>query len=46
MAEYFVLQIVNGRLTYEKVMSKYSSYKEEIDLILIEQGKEEFIKEV
>lgn len=41
---YLALQISKGNLTYEKVMSKYSKYKEEIDSILISEGKEDLIK--
>lgn len=43
---YLALQISTGRLTYEKVMTKYSSYKEEIDTILTEEGKSNLIKGV
>lgn len=46
MVNYLALQILKGNLTYEKVMSKYSQYKEDIDKILIEEGKKELIKEV
>ncbi len=46
MAAYLGLQILKGNLTYEKVMSKYSKYKESIDKILIKEGKKELINEV
>ena len=40
MAAYLALQILKEKLSYEKVMSRYSKYKAEIDLILSEQNKE------
>ena len=43
MAGYLALQIMKGKLTYEKVMSKYGKYKEAIDAILIEKGREDLI---
>lgn len=45
MAGYLALQIMKGKLTYEKVMSKYSKYKETIDVILIAEGREDLITE-
>ena len=43
MAAYLALQIIKGNLDYEKVMSKYGKYKEEIDTMLVKQGKDELI---
>ena len=45
MAGYLALQIMKGRLTYEKVMSKYSKYKEAIDIILMAEGRDDLIIE-
>ena len=45
MAEYLALQIMKGKLTYDKVMSKFSKYKEQIDVILIAEGREDLISE-
>ena len=44
MAPYLAMQILKGKLTYEKVMTKYSQYKEDIDTILIGEGKDDLIK--
>ena len=48
MAAYFAMRIIQGKLTYEKVMSvpMYRQFKEEIDAILIAEGYENLIKEV
>ena len=45
MAEYLALQIIKGKLTYNKVMSKFSKYKEQIDSILIAEGRNDLIIE-
>ena len=45
MAEYLALQIIKGNLTYAKVMNKFSKYKEQIDAILIAEGREDLITE-
>ena len=45
MSEYLALQIIKGNLTYAKVMSKFSKYKEQIDVILIAEGREDLISE-
>ena len=45
MIEYLAFQIIKGNLTYQKVMSKFSSNKDEIDVILINHGREDLIKE-
>lgn len=48
MAAYFAMRILQGKLTYEKVMSVplYQQFKPEIDAILIAEGREDLIKEV
>lgn len=43
MALYLAMQIIKGKLSYEKVMTKYSEYKDEIDTILIGEGREDLI---
>lgn len=43
MIEYLALQIIKGQLTYEKVMTKFSDKKNEIDAILIREGREDLI---
>lgn len=45
MAGYLALQIMKGKLTYEKVISKFSKYKEQIDIILVAEGREDLISE-
>lgn len=43
MAAYLALQILKGKLSYEKVLSKYPQYKDDIDTILIAEGREDLI---
>ena len=43
MAGYLALQIMKGKLTYDKVMSKFSKYKDDIDTILVTKGREDLI---
>ena len=45
MAGYLALQIMKGNLTYAKVMSKFSKYKEQIDIMLVAEGREDLISE-
>ena len=45
MAGYLALQIIKGKLTYDKVMSKFSEYKEQIDVILVAKGRKDLISE-
>ena len=45
MAGYLALQIMKGNLAYAKVMSKFSKYKEQIDVILLAEGREDLITE-
>lgn len=44
MAAYLANQILKGKLDYELVMSRYATYKEDIDTILIGEGKQDLIK--
>lgn len=46
MIEYLVLQIVEGRLTYKKVMTKFAGNKDEIDERLKIKGREDLINEI
>ena len=45
MAGYLALQIMKGNLTYAKVMSKFNKYKEQIEIILVAEGREDLISE-
>ena len=45
MAGYLALQIMKGNLTYAKVISKLSKNKEQIDNILVAEGREDLISE-
>lgn len=47
MAAYFAMGIIEGRFTYKKVMSvkKYRVFKDDIDAILIAEGREDLITE-
>ena len=44
MAAYFANQILKGKLDYALVVSRYPEYKEDIDTILIAEGKQDLIK--
>lgn len=44
MAAYLALQIMKGKLDYTAVTIKFQQYKEDIDAILIDEGKENLIK--
>lgn len=44
MAVYLTMQILKGKLDYVLVTSKYPQYKEEIDVILVGEGREDLIK--
>ena len=44
MAGYLALQIMKGNLSCAKVMSKFSKYKERIDIILVAEGREDLIE--
>lgn len=44
MAAYLANQILKGRLDYTLVISRYGEFKEDIDTILIAEGKQDLIK--
>lgn len=46
MIEYLAFQIIKRNLTYQKVMSKFLTSKQEIDTILISKGKENLIEDI
>ena len=46
MAEYMASQIIDGKLTYQKVMTKFSKDKDRIDAYLREKGREDLIEEI
>lgn len=46
MAGYLALQIRKGMLTYQKVMTKFSHLKPEIDECLRKEGREDLIEEI
>ncbi len=46
MAAYLALQIIKGNLDYEAVIKKFQKYQEDIDQILVAEGKQDLIKEV
>lgn len=39
MAAYFAMRIMDGKLEYTEVVTKYPQFKEEIDLILATKAK-------
>jgi len=45
MAAYLANQILKGKLSYELVVKRYPEFKEDIDTILILEGREDLIKE-
>lgn len=44
MAAYLANQILKGKLSYELVVGRYAEFKEDIDTILILEGKQDLIK--
>lgn len=44
MSAYLALQILKGKLDYTTVIAKFPKYKDEIDIILIEECHQELIK--
>lgn len=46
MMEYLAMQIIDGRLTYQKVMTKFADRKAELDAILIREGRGDLIEEI
>lgn len=45
MAGYLAMQILKEKLTYSQVVEKFPQYKEEIDKILVLEGREDLITE-
>lgn len=45
MAAYFALRIMKNKLKYSKIISVYPEYKDDIDAILIAEGKEDLMEE-
>lgn len=45
MAPYLALQIMKGKLDYISVVAKFLQYEEDINTILIAEGKQDLIKE-
>ena len=45
MAEYLVSQIIKGNITYAMTIRKFSKYKEQIDSILLSEGRDDLISE-
>lgn len=45
MAAYFALRIIEGKLTFSRVVSAYPQYREDIIEILTAEGKECLIEE-
>lgn len=43
MAAYLALQIMKGNLDYVAVVTKFQKYKDDIDTILIAEGKQDLI---
>ncbi|MPM61942.1 hypothetical protein SDC9_108806 [bioreactor metagenome] len=43
MVAYLALQIMKGKLDYVAVVTKFPQYKEDIDTILIAEGREDLI---
>ena len=43
MAVYFASQIMKNKLDYAAVVTKFPAYKEDIDTILIAEGKQDLI---
>ncbi|MGM0971696.1 MAG: hypothetical protein ACQEW2_02430 [Bacillota bacterium] len=43
MAAYFAMRIEDGKLDYTAVVTKYPQFKEDIDLILVADGKQDLI---
>lgn len=45
MVLYMTMRIIDGKMDYKVVVTKFPQYKEEIDLILIAEGRHDLIKE-
>ena len=46
MPQYLALQIIKGNLEYLEVVKKFNIYKEIIDTILIDNDREDLIKNI
>lgn len=46
MVAYLAMQILKGKLSYKQCISRFPQYKEEIDVIIRDQGREDLIVEV
>ena len=44
MATYLAMQILKEKLRYEQVILKFPEYKEDIDMILVLEGREDLVK--
>ena len=44
MATYLAMQILKEKLRYEQVIPKFPEYKEDIDMILVLEGREDLVK--
>ena len=44
MVTYLAMQILKGKVSYTLTIEKFPQYKEDIDLILITEGREDLIK--
>lgn len=45
MVAYLAMRIIDGALDYKSVIKKFPQYKDEIDTILILEGKQDLIQE-
>lgn len=43
MAAYFAMRIMDGKLDYKAVTTKYPQFKDDIELILVAEGKQDLI---
>lgn len=46
MVGYLVMQILKEKLSYKQCISRFPQYKEEIDAIIRDRGREDLIVEV
>lgn len=46
MVAYLVMQILKEKLSYKQCISRFPQYKEEIDAIIRDRGREDLIVEV
>ena len=44
MVAYLAMQILKGKISYTQTVEKFPQHKEDIDLILITEGREDLIK--